>query len=599
MSTPNLCRAALGALCAAALTLLLPMGAARAQDYPSVNLQQFRPAPGPADYLTVFGTGVARHLDWNAGLYLNYANAPLRLSSMTNPEAQVVDFQSGADVIAVLGLYDFAEIGLVLPAIVSQDTEDPTPLVPGDPDAGIDSFALADPRLTTKFEILGLLDDGFGLALANVFYLPLGDTEAFSGDGSFGLEARLVGEYMLPFGGIRLAGNTGFRYRAEGRFIREAWIGNEILWGVGSIIPLWEERLDLILETNGAIAAGKGESTSVDETAIPAEFLGGLRIAVTPEWTLSTIYGRGLADGYGSPDHRVVIGIGRQWVSGGKWNWDYDFDGFVGEDDLCPREREDRDGFRDEDGCPDPDNDEDGIPDERDKCPDSGDDETAFAIGPDGCPDNDSDGDHVPNDRDKCPDDPEDYDRFEDEDGCPDIDNDNDDIFDVNDSCPDSAETYNGIADEDGCPEKENQKVIVTNQKIEILDKVYFQTGSARIQARSHAVLDEVAEVIRATSAIRKLRIEGHTDDQGGDRYNLRLSQKRAEAVRTYLIETGGVQGDRLVAVGYGEEQPIAPNNSAEGRGRNRRVDFVIIERTAGSGREALPDDDAFGSPKF
>ncbi|MEO1267372.1 MAG: hypothetical protein AAFX99_04690, partial [Myxococcota bacterium] len=478
--------------------VLTPTGPASAQDFPSVNLQQFRPAPGPADYLTLFGTGVTAHLDWNAGFYLNYADAPLRLPSTDSPEAQVVDFQTAGDLFAVLGLYSFAEVGLAIPLTLSQGTEDPTPLVSDNPDAPLDNFALSDPRLTAKFEILGLLDDGFGLALVNVFYIPIGNSEAFSGDGSFGLEVRSVGEYLIPVGGVRVSGNLGFRYRAEGRLIREAYVGNEILWGVGSIIPLWEERLDLILETNGAIAAGKGEANSVSNRALPAEFIGGLRIAVTPEWTITAGYGRGLSQGYGSPENRVVIGLGRQWVSGGKWNWDYDFDGFVGDDDLCPREREDRDGFRDEDGCPDPDNDDDGIPDVRDECPDSGDDSTDFAIGANGCPDNDADGDGVPNEQDQCPDDPEDFDRFEDDDGCPDTDNDNDDIFDIADSCPDSPETYNGIADTDGCPESEKQKVIITNQKLEILDKVYFQSGSARLQSKSYPVLDEVAEALRA-----------------------------------------------------------------------------------------------------
>jgi outer membrane protein OmpA-like peptidoglycan-associated protein len=97
------------------------------------------------------------------------------------------------------------------------------------------------------------------------------------------------------------------------------------------------------------------------------------------------------------------------------------------------------------------------------------------------------------------------------------------------------------------------------------------------IQARSYALLDNVARVLTAQPRITKLRIEGHTDDQGDAVYNKRLSQRRADAVRAYLIKKG-VDAGRLDAVGFGEEQFKTSNATAAGRATNRRVEFVIVD---------------------
>jgi len=563
-----------------ALALLSSPRSAEAQSLPAINHQIFRPAPGPADYMVVYGSGITAQNDWTAGFYLNYADTPLKMRSINNPEAHVLDAVLAADVVASFGLFGIAEVGAVLPVTLLQTSEDLLPLTTNRDQTGVgsnptlSSFALSDPRINLKFEFLSILD-GIGVSGITSFYLPLGDTENLAGDGGFDFDTIGVVDVQLPFG-IRLSSNLGFRFRSNGRALRDAWVGHEILWGAATVVPFLSESLDAILEIHGGIPAGAGPTPEIDELAVPSEFHGGFRFSITDDWTMTAAYGKQLSGGYGAPDNRVIIGIGGWWVTGGKWNWDYDGDGFVGPADICPRDPEDRDGYEDEDGCPDPDNDGDGIPDIRDKCPEAAGDEVS--IGPDGCPDNDLDGDQIPNDRDKCPEDPEDYDGFEDSDGCPDIDNDGDGILDSADSCPDSPETFNGIVDDDGCPELEGQRVIVTKKKIEILEKVYFATGKATILPKSFPVLDEVAEAMRRNPDIRKLRIEGHTDSVGSAKYNLRLSQQRAEAVQTYLSDKG-VNASRVVAVGYGEDKPIDSNDTAEGRGRNRRVEFVILER--------------------
>ncbi len=127
--------------------------------------------------------------------------------------------------------------------------------------------------------------------------------------------------------------------------------------------------------------------------------------------------------------------------------------------------------------------------------------------------------------------------------------------------------------------ELEPYKLIkVTKKKIEIKQKIYFQTGKAIIRPISFPVLDEIVQVLKDNPGIR-LRIEGHTDSIGSAAYNLRLSQKRANAVRNYLISKG-IDPNRLEAVGYGESRPIAPNTTPEGRAKNRRVEFVIISNS-------------------
>lgn len=249
---------------------------------------------------------------------------------------------------------------------------------------------------------------------------------------------------------------------------------------------------------------------------------------------------------------------------------DSDKDGLFDDEDACPQEAEDKDGFQDEDGCPDPDNDKDGILDGDDKCPLEPEDIDGFEDA-DGCPDPDNDGDGLNDAIDKCPNEAEDKDGFEDDDGCPDIDNDKDKVLDKDDKCPDEfAETP------DGCPQK-YQLVVVTATKIELKQTVFFRTGKAAIKRQSFALLNEVALALKDHPDM-KVRVEGHTDSVGSNRSNRRLSQKRAESVRKYIVAQG-VDGDRLTPKGYGEEVPIADNRSKQGRQQNRRVEFVIISQ--------------------
>ncbi|MDD5673005.1 MAG: OmpA family protein [Chitinivibrionales bacterium] len=216
---------------------------------------------------------------------------------------------------------------------------------------------------------------------------------------------------------------------------------------------------------------------------------------------------------------------------------DRDGDGIPDDVDQCPDAAEDRDGFQDEDGCPDFDNDNDGIYDTQDKCPNLA----------------------------------EDMDHFEDQDGCPDLDNDKDGIPDSIDQCPNKPETYNGFKDDDGCPDEKPQEI---KQKL-ILNGVNFKTASAELLEESFYVLDNVFNSLEAYPNV-KVEIAGHTDNEGSPETNMVLSLERAKTVMKYMVMRG-INQSRLVARGYGKERPIASNSSAAGRAKNRRVEIVPI----------------------
>lgn len=189
-------------------------------------------------------------------------------------------------------------------------------------------------------------------------------------------------------------------------------------------------------------------------------------------------------------------------------------------------------------------------------------------------PNPDRDGDGLLDIDDQCPCDMEDVDGFEDEDGCPEPDNDRDRIVDVCDFCPNDPENYNGIEDLDGCPDM--GRVIISSSRIQILERIYFLKNRAEIRPRSHPILDAVAAVMQAYPDIELVELQGHASTR--ERRPDRLSQRRADAVRDALIQRG-VEPQRLVARAYGTSRPIASNDTADGRERNRRAEFSLERR--------------------
>lgn len=227
---------------------------------------------------------------------------------------------------------------------------------------------------------------------------------------------------------------------------------------------------------------------------------------------------------------------------------DSDGDGISDTDDACPSVA----GFAAMNGCPDTDG--DGITDAEDTCP-----EIAGPVEFKGCPDTDGDG--VSDKMDNCPE----VVGLAALLGCPDKDGDG--VADGDDLCPDEA----GIKANKGCPEVSEEVQEVFTQA---LKGIQFESGRDVIKTSSYRILNNVAEVMTNNPAY-KLYIKGHTDSQGDDAMNLDLSNRRAAAVQKYLTDKR-VAGNRLRNKGFGETEPVADNNTASGRAKNRRVEFTV-----------------------
>lgn len=140
-------------------------------------------------------------------------------------------------------------------------------------------------------------------------------------------------------------------------------------------------------------------------------------------------------------------------------------------------------------------------------------------------------------------------------------------------------------------PEPEEKRVEVRDNKIVINEKVQFEVNSAKILEESHSLLQEVAQVIKDNPHIKKIEVEGHASAEGSDSKNMDLSKRRAKAVMKYLTGDGGVDKSILSSKGYGEERPIADNETEDGRIKNRRVEFTILEQEVTQKKVEITDD--------
>ncbi|WP_027137971.1 OmpA family protein [Gaetbulibacter saemankumensis] len=229
---------------------------------------------------------------------------------------------------------------------------------------------------------------------------------------------------------------------------------------------------------------------------------------------------------------------------------DTDKDGIKDKDDACPEVP----GLPEFNGCPDSDG--DGVQDSEDECP-----EVAGLPEFNGCPDTDGDG--IADKDDRCPK----VAGLKELNGCPDSDGDG--IADIDDKCPNEK----GTAANNGCPEVE---VDNTQDLIDALAKtIFFEFDSAELTPENQITLNKIADLIEQNNKVYNLTIEGYADNVGAKSYNQTLSERRAQAVADYLTRTG-VTPENVSTVGYGEENPVAANNTKEGRAQNRRSEVKI-----------------------
>ena len=578
------------------------------------------------------------------GLELGYLNNTLVMeeldSSMDFVERDIVGYSWQMDIYGSVRLHDLVSVGLLLPTTLYQDG---TPL---SLTSGLASSGIGDLRLRVKFTPAPYLFKreklaGFSFALMDELITPTGNGNGFMSDGGVANELTLVVDWRWKW--IHLGFNFGWWARPESNLILDQKIDDMLLYrfaagfGIGQVTGIKAlESLDLMTEFHGGTLASDPfhwQYNNPMEQTFAARY--NLWRLTGVDIMFNTGVGVGYNAGIGTPSVRWFFGVSYAWIihdtdEDGVYddvdgcvnqpedkdgfddadgcpdpdndndgildgvdkcpNEAEDKDGFEDEDgcpdldndqdgiedakDMCPMQPEDKDGFEDTDGCPDPDNDNDGILDGDDKCPNEAEDKDGFEDA-DGCPDLDNDADGVPDVKDLCPFEAEDKDGFEDEDGCPDPDNDQDGVPDSEDKCPLEPETINGVDDEDGCPDKGKVLVVLQTDRIDIQDKIYFETGSAVIKRKSFSLLRQIAQVLRGHAELEEIIIEGYTDSRGNDKRNLELSQARADAVKTFLVNQG-IPEKRLVAIGFGEERPIASNKTSRGREANRRVEFRI-----------------------
>ena len=242
---------------------------------------------------------------------------------------------------------------------------------------------------------------------------------------------------------------------------------------------------------------------------------------------------------------------------------DSDGDGVYDYLDQCPNTPAAAYGMVDTLGCP-IDTDGDGVYDYLDLCPNT----PAAAIGmvdKNGCP-LDTDKDGVYDYMDECPETPAVARNFVDSVGCF-LDTDGDGVYDYEDQCP----TIAGVKENMGCPEIKRE---IRNLLKKAMSGIQFENAKATIKPNSYKILNDIAKIF-IDNPTYIVEVQGHTDNVGKYDYNMDLSERRAQAVRTYLINQG-VPAERLSAHGYGPDRPIDDNKTKAGRAKNRRVEFNI-----------------------
>jgi outer membrane protein OmpA-like peptidoglycan-associated protein len=572
----------------------------------SLDAQRFNPVGSYRGFILTHDGRILPHRKFGFDVFLGGAVRPLeKTDSELQRQVGVIDFLFSGHARAGFAITEWVEVDLTMAFMQFAATGEGLTQIGG----GVGPnrvFSLGDLWLEGRFQPLNQEKHVVDMGVIPFVTFPTGNPNIFlsSGQPTFGIKVA-VGH---RFPRVRLGGHIGYRFKPS-----YAQVGgnvaadDEILYSLGVALTPLKDRIDVQLELNGSGVVGPGLAQLPSDVGrvvahSPLELLVSGRFRVHPKIDLIAGVGPGITAGVGSPAIRFFGGMA--WAPPA----DSDGDGILDGDDACIDLPEDFDEFEDADGCPDPDNDGDGIADGNDDCPNDAEDMDGWEDA-DGCPDLDNDGDGLQDSRDSCPDEPEDRDGFEDDDGCPEADNDQDGILDGDDSCPNAPEDRDGWQDQDGCPDPDNDDdgildgddlcpdqpenfndfkdddgcpddviAVVTGEKIVILQKILFVFGKSRILRRSYPVLDAVEQTLLDHPGITKLRIEGHTDDKGSDKANQELSEKRASAIMRHLVQAG-IDPDRLVAVGYGEARPIDTNKTEEGRERNRRVEFTILDQ--------------------
>lgn len=437
----------------AALSILMAPAVVLA-DQDSFSSLVFNPAPGRGPYLYLFDTHVKNTLDFNVGMYLDYARTPLK--ALVGGTTQSINKRMLTDhFLFDINATQFLQFGLDFPVVFYNQFYNPANAF-----ARENQFDLGDPLVMIKGEILDPTAFPVGLAIIPYATLPLGNGGNFTGTNEVSPGVKLAVERKWK----KISVNLNLGYQMQNNVTRLGTNMDDMFtYGLGAAFNL-PKGFALVGELDGSTVA---KDFFERESQSPVQMTVALRKTFNSGLAIEAGGGAGVSRGIGAPMGRAFAAI------------------------SCNQDCFHR-------------------------------------------PDKDGDG-----------------------------------VIDSKDECPDTA----GTAANKGCPESD---IKVLSDHIET-PTIYFEFGKATLKPEGAAVLDQLADVLKAHSKIKGLKIEGHTDSIGGRATNLRLSKNRAAEVKRHL-ESKSV-GIYLESEGYGFDKPVGPNKTAADRAKNRRVEFLIIDK--------------------
>jgi OOP family OmpA-OmpF porin len=506
-------------------------------------LNRYDPSERGSDWFAGDSMDMRGNVRGGFGIVGDYGYRPLVLYQEGEDSVAVVEHQLFTYVGGTLILWNRLRLGLNFPLLVLSEGDDKT--VDRKRYSTVGGVKAGDLRVGADIRLLGEYREPFSLAIGVKAHLPTGNKDAYASDGKVRVEPRIMAAGDI--GVFVYAARVSFNYRALHGTLTGATFGSEIGLGASAGLRVLDKKLVIGPEFVGATIVQKSSAVFKRATT-PMELLFGAKFRVGNDFIAGVGLGSGLTRGYGEPALRVLASI--EWfpdvekpkpepvMEAPK---DTDSDGIIDDQDACPNERGIKNDDPKKNGCPPPkDTDRDAIIDEQDACPDQ------------------------PGEKN---DDPK-------KNGCPPPkDTDGDAIIDEQDACPGEAGKRNDDPKKNGCP-----LVVVTDEQIVINERIEFDQAKDTLRPESDTILLAVLRVMQERRDITKLSVEGHTDNEGSRRRNLKLSNRRAAAVVKWL-EDRGVDKKRLTSKGFGQENPIDDNATETGRQNNRRVEFKIVKK--------------------
>jgi OOP family OmpA-OmpF porin len=502
---------------AAALAVVGPAATARAE--PSLLVDR---TPAGDRALLVAGSDARGKHTVRAQLGVDHAVEPLVVLGPHATEYRVLARQTFVLPGLSFALAHRFLFAVEAPVLVSE-VEGPRPFSAPVIGTGKHDAGLGDLELSARARVVGEADAPVQASARVDAWLPTGKAD-FAGDGAFRVRPALGLEVIAKRARAAFEAGYAFRRNVTLPALLPVRAGSALTTGVAAGIAIDRgARFEAGGELALSLVVGGG-ARLFDPRSTTGQALLSLRTDLRPLPIFVTVAGGpGLGQGPGAADVRVLGRI----------------------------------TYSPEEPPPPPDSDGDGIGDLGDACP------RVRGV---------SSGDPMMN-------------------GCPELptDTDGDTVPDMRDACPQRPGVRSADRRLHGCPPPPPQppappppppapRVALVERRIEITEQVRFETDTAVIRAESDPLLEEVAAVFRAHPELLRVEVQGHTDGEGTPEHNRKLSDDRARAVVAWLVEHG-VDASRLSAVGHGEERPIADNGTEEGRAKNRRVEFHVVEQ--------------------